>query len=222
MIKYNTRINILILSYLIFIGCKDNEVPVSIVYGDPSNEMVYNLKIIDLSIDKKIVNVVGNTFGEIYLDPSGSYLVYVPFASFEQDEVSVMVGQETIVKVRFISSKLNNSCKTYAPFYSIVVPKNSDPIDQVINIDLCDTGLSKSKYVLSSGKDITPINGLTLYGTSSRIGIRFAPEKDFIGVGELLYDVGFYHGDQNPSATQFDPGKYDVFVSGFIRVIVTE
>ncbi len=197
---------------MILISCKDDELPIRGVYGEPGSTMVFNLKLIDPNIEGKAVTASGNAHGKIDVVGNGGYLIYESDPDFTSDVVAIFVDDAEIGTVRFLAENLDNSCKTFARSFDLTFKKNAPPFFQELSPNSCGN-FPRNKMI--SATDIKAIPGLVF---SSGGGMYLTLPEDFVGTGESIYDLGY----NSSGSSNHDIIKADLLISGRVRITVEE
>ncbi len=211
----------LFLIALFLISCKDDELPIRGVYGDPGGTMVFNLKLVDAQIEDKKVTASGNAFGKIRVVGDGSYLIYESDPDFTSDGVTVSADNREIVTVRFLANNLDNTCKSFAISYDIKVKKNSPLSSTPISTPkLCGLSSSVEENPFISMIGIEQSGWLDIASVNNSVSLRYQPPQDFVGVAEAIYELGYR--TRGTQANISDISQFGLLVSGFVRITVEE
>lgn len=201
------------------ISCQDDLLPARIVFGEPSQSMVFNLQLADPGIAGKSVTLTNNAEGKARIVANGKFIIYDAGPDFEQDEVEVRANNEPVLLVKFLRPDLNEVCKSFARSYDIVVKKNSPTITMGLELPkFCDQSVNKNPTLFITS--LTPIPGLGFESSSFRTNMVFWPTPDFVGEGETIYELGF-----SPLGTRSVSGDYNemrLVVSGLVKIRVEE
>lgn len=197
--------------FLIVLSChKEDNLSSHVVYGDPAEPIVLNLRQIDPKIETKNVTLEGNQFGQVRF-VENRYIIYEPGPGFTFDQVEVISEGIIITNVTFLSRDQNPDCNPFARSYKIQTKKN-ESIDQTVFFDFCELPASHAMSIFD-----TPINGssgLNLSIYSGFASLTFMPSLDYSGQQEFIYEVALYK-----HSTFEEP---EALLSALVQINVTE
>lgn len=210
MVKIKSPICLFLTLSIYLLSCKDEEIPSRAVFGDPDAPIVFNLKVLDPKIPSKNIKLANYQFGSIRLIDN-TYIIYEPNPGFENDVVDLLENGNIIASVVFVSTDVDPDCNVHVKSLKIEVKKNSGSVDYPFEYKTCNLSLPAGKSV--SAFDVIPIGG-ALVSTSR---LSFTPEPDFIGYGEIIFELG--RTDSNFRGEYYES---EAFVSGLIMITVTD
>lgn len=201
---------LLLCAFVFVLSCKDEEIPSRAVFGEPDGPIVFNLKVLNPEITSKNIELANYQSGAARL-VNNTYIIYEPNSGFENDVVDVLENGNIIASVVFISTDADPDCNIHVKSLSIEVKKNSGAVTYPFEHKTCNLSVPMGRVV--SGADVIPIEGIIL----SPNGISFKPTSDFIGYGEMIFDLGRVN-----SNFRGEVYESEAFVSGLVMITVTE
>lgn len=220
------RVNRILQQTLVVFCCfniaceEEKELPSKVVYGNPGEPIVFNLKSIIADLDQKTIAFTQGKSGNAYL-LGDRYLVYEADVSFENDLVSVLLNGQEIATIVLFSTKASG-CQPFARSYSLTINKNSNPLSNDIFTDFCQLDVPQNRVGEARGlKEIPGVTFSILSGFLPEFIFQFqfaiSLPTDFVGEGLYVYDVGavdFAFNDEIENA--------DYLLSGLIKIKVVE